>query len=329
MSSVNHQTSTWLKLSHHEHTGKLKPHHHTSYLPLALLLVLTGIFLSMFSGIAFAADHPGPEAGSVGLTGTMPGKPPTVGAKITSPNNGNNFSETPVTVEGTCPKGTLVEIYKNNIFAGSTPCRDDETFSIKIDLLIGQNQLIARVYDALNQAGPDSNKVTVTYDALPPQAGPITSLDFGADKQLLLNTDAVYRGVFPGQNLTIPIEVLGGVPPYAVNVQWGDTANNIISRNNNNPFKSNHTYDKPGTYQITLQASDSEGRVAFLTVAAIVNGQPVTPATTATTDNNGLIAELLVLWPLFTAAATAVTSFWLGEWREKRLIIKHGLPARA
>ncbi|HET7629757.1 MAG TPA: hypothetical protein VFK03_00115, partial [Candidatus Saccharimonadales bacterium] len=298
--------SNWLKISHHTHTGKLKAHEHTSYLPLLLLLVLTGIFLGMFSKAAFAA-HPGPEASSVGLTGTMPGKPPTVGAHITSPKSGKHFGETPVTVEGTCPKGTLVEIFKNNIFAGSTPCRDDGTFSIKIDLLIGTNSLTARVYDALNQAGPDSNKVTAYYDALPPQAGPLSSLDFGADKQLLLNTDAVYRGVFPGQELTIPIEVLGGVPPYAVNVQWGDTANNIISRNNNNPFKSSHTYDKPGTYQITLQASDSQGRVAFLTVAAIVNGQPVpTPATTET-DNKDLMAELLVLWPLYTASAAAVT----------------------
>lgn len=318
--------SNWLKLSHHTHTGKLKAHEHTSYLPLAVLLVLTGIFLSMFSTAAFAAQHPGPEAGSVGLSGIMPGKPPTVGAKITSPSSGKHFGETPVTVKGTCPKGLLVEVFKNNIFAGSTPCLDDGTFSMKIDLLIGNNVLVARVYDALNQAGPDSNKVTAYYDALPPQAGPITSMDFGADKQLILNTDAVYRGVFPGQDLTIPIEVLGGVPPYAVNVQWGDTANNIISRNNNNPFKADHTYDKPGTYQITLQASDSQGRVAFLTVAAIVNGQPVPPpATTTGVDNKGLLAELLVLWPLYTASGAALISFWLGEFREKRLLLKHRL----
>lgn len=310
-----------MKLSHHDHSGRLRPHEHTSYLPLGILLLIVGLVLLAFTA---SAASPGPQPSSIGISGTMPGKPPTTAAVITSPSNQQRFSTTPVTVAGTCPKNTLVELFKNDIFAGSTPCTDTGTFSLDIDLLIGENTLIARVYDNLNQPGPDSNAVTVFYDALPPQAGPTSSFDFGGE-QLLLNTDAVFRGVFPEKELSIPIDILGGTPPYAVNIQWGDSNNKMVPRNDNAPFKVGHTYLKPGTYQISIQATDAAGRVAFLTVASIVNGQPNVAAPVAATSGSSSFAQLLVLWPLYTSAIAVVISFWLGERREKHILSKRGL----
>lgn len=319
-----------LKLSAHHHTGCLRPHEHTSYLPLALLLLLTGGLLAFFTaGMAGAATpYDGPEAGSIGLTGTVPGKPPTTAATITIPSNGQRFSTSPVTVSGTCPENTLVEIFKNNIFAGSTVCTSKGEYSLDVDLLLGENILFARVYDALNQPGPDSNSVTVYYDALPPQSDPLTSVFFSSN-QLLLNTDAVFRGIFPGKQLTMPLDVIGGTPPYALNVQWGDGKNDVTSRANNTSFKMTHTYERPGVYQITVQASDSQNRVAFLTVAAIVNGQPpISSASTSLDDQERtLLMELLLLWPFYVALVTAVVSFWLGEQREKHLLLRHNIIA--
>ncbi len=307
-------------LRHRPHSGRLRPHEHTSYLSLGLLLLLVGAPLTSFTAYALS---PGPESSSIGLTGSVPGKAPTEGATIRTPSNGQRFSTSPVTVSGTCPLKTLVELFKNDIFAGSTICTDAGIYSLDVDLLIGQNLLIARVYDALNQSGPDSNAVTVFYDALPPQAGASTTLDFGG-AQLVLNTDAVFRGVFPEQALNVPIDILGGTPPYAVNIQWGDSTNKVVPRSDNIGFSSSHSYSKPGTYQIGLQASDALGRVGFLTVAAIVNGQPavtptVTAATTATTS------RLLALWPLYTSSVAVVASFWMGERREKSILKNRGV----
>ena len=309
----------WLKISHHTHSGRLRPHEHTSYLPLGLLLLIVGFILLAYTA---SAASPGPEGSSVGLNGVMPGKAPTVAAVIQSPTNQQRFSESPITFSGTCPKDTLVELFKNDIFAGSTTCTNAGTFSLEIDLLIGQNIMVARVYDALNQPGPDSNTVIVFYDALPPQAGALAPLDFGG-AQLLLNTDAVFRGVFPEKELSIPIDILGGIPPYAVNVQWGDSTNKVVPRNNNDTFRVGHTYKKPGTYQITIQASDAGGRVAFLTVASIVNGQP--PVVANTTAAAEVTNRLLLLWPLYASAFAVVISFWLGERREKQILIKRGM----
>jgi hypothetical protein len=189
-------------------------------------------------------------------------------------------------------------------------------------LLYGQNTIIARVYDSLNQAGPDSNSITVYYDALPAQAGPITSLDLGG-AQLLVNTDAVFRGSFPGQTLQVPISILGGTPPYAVNIQWGDSTNNIVPRNDNVSFMTDHVYNQAGTYQASIQASDAKGRVAFLSFASIVNGQSNVDSigsVSSTTTN-----KLLVLWPLYVASIAVVVSFFIGEKREKRVLKLHGL----
>jgi hypothetical protein len=313
-----------LKLIHRSNTGQVRPHEHTSYLPLAVLLLVAGFFLTTFTASAWT--RPGPAAESVGISGVMPGKPPTVAATITSPTNGQHFSQTPITVSGSCPKDTLVELYKNDIFAGSGVCTTEGTYSFEIDLLIGQNTLVARVYDALNQQGPDSNTITVYYDALPPQGSPLTSLNFGGD-QLLINTDAVFRGAFPNKDMSIPIDIIGGRAPYAVNIQWGDSTNKVVSRPDNASFHASHAYAKAGTFQLSLQATDADGRVAFLTVASIVNGQP-DPAVVAATTSSSTTHSLLLLWPLYAATFGVVVSFWMGEWREKRLLIKHGvIPA--
>jgi hypothetical protein len=313
MNSLHHH----LKISHNRHSGRLRPHEYTSYIPLAFLLVVTGMALTISS--VFALDRPGPASSSISLGGTMPGVAPKVAATISSPSDHQHFATSPVTVSGSCPNGTLVEVYKNDIFAGSTSCSGKGTYSLDVDLLFGTNTLVARVYDVLNQPGPDSQLVTVSYDVLPAQSGAITPLNFEGT-QLMLNTDAVYRGIFPGQQLSIPVAVLGGVPPYAINVQWGDTSNQVLPRNNNVTFTVAHIYTKPGTYQVTLQATDVNARVAFLTVATIVNGQPAVASTGGSAPANTAANKLLVLWPLYTSAVAILVSFWLGERREKRLL---------
>lgn len=310
-----------IKISPHPHSGKLKPHEHTSYGLLAVILFIAAFPLSFFT-VEAATPYTGPEAGSIGLTGTVKGKPPTTAAQITAPPNGQHFSTSPVTISGTCPKETLVEVFKNDIFGGSTACTSSGSFTIEIDLLYGQNTLVARVYDALNQAGPDSNKVTVYYDVLPGQASAINSLDFGGT-QMLLNTDSVFRGSFPEQEMSMPIDIIGGTPPYAINIQWGDATNKVVSRPDNTSFSVTHTYKKAGTYQITVQGSDGNGRVAFLTVAAIINGQPDV-ATTTTASSTSTLSKLVVLWPLYTSTVAILVSFWLGERREKSVLSKRG-----
>ena len=131
---------TWLKLlQHRDHSGHLRPHEHTSYLPLLVILLVVGLALTTFTTYA----SPGPEPGSIGLTGIVPGKPPTIAATITTPSDQKRFSTSPITVAGTCPQNTLVEIFKNDIFAGSSACSDGGAYSLEVDMIIGKNTLKA------------------------------------------------------------------------------------------------------------------------------------------------------------------------------------------
>lgn len=314
-----------LKLSHHSHTGKRRPHEHTSYLPLALMVLLTGVILALFTLNSAHADTPytTPGAGSIGLTGVMPGPPPNVAAIITSPANGQHFTSSPVTVKGTCPDNDLVEIFKNDIFAGSAICSNG-AFSVQIQPLFGKNSLTAQVFDSLNQSGPMSKAVIIYYDYSVSPAAPTSFLNF-TGSQLILETDAVFRGSFPKQQMNVPVTVIGGTAPFAINVQWGDDSNSVIARGNNTTFNASHAYSQPGTYKITLQGTDSKNLVAFLTVAAIINGQPA--GVSASVNSPKSMNKYFVLWPLLAIAATAVLSFWIGERREKKIMRKLQPPA--
>ncbi len=309
------------RLSSRQHSGRLRPHEHTSYGLLALLVLLVGFFLAglTVSSVAFAS--PPPQSDSVSLTGTMPGPPPATAATITSPQNQQQFQSTPITVTGNCPPGTVVEVFKNNIFAGSTICSSSGSYSVKIDLLYGNNTLTVNDYNANNQAGPSSKAVDVVYNAQPPVSALISNINF-TSTQLLLETNAVYRGAFPGQEITVPINILGGVAPFAIDVNWGDNTTQVLPASANTIINATHTYKRPGTYDISILGSDSQQRVGFLQVAAIINGQPA--ALTGSTSSPSHTNELIVLWPLYACAATLVVSFWLGENREKH-VLEHAL----
>ncbi len=305
------------RLSSRQHSGRLRPHEHTSYGLLAVLVLLVGIFLAglTVSSVAFAS--PPPQANSVSLTGTMPGPPPSSAATITSPVNQQQFQTTPITVSGNCPPGTVVEVYKNNIFAGSTICNSNGTYTVKIDLLYGNNTLTVNDYNANNQAGPSSKAVLVVYNAQPPVSALVSNINF-TSTQLLLETSAVYRGAFPGQTMTVPINIIGGVAPFALDVNWGDNTSQVLPASSNTVVNATHAYKRPGTYDITIMGSDSQQRVGFLQVAAIINGQPA--AVSSTSSSKPSQNTLIILWPLYAIAVTLVVSFWMGEKREKHIL---------
>ena len=162
-SSVNrlsHPVATKLSLLHHSHSGRLVHRHHTSYAVLVILLVITGFFVFIGYDIAVADNHPGNVAVSLKVQGPAP----TVGAVITSPKNGDEFSDQIIEVKGTCAENTTVIVYSNNTLVGSTLCSPLLKFQLSVQLFAGENRLTALNYDTLNQAGPVTPDVNVVYD---------------------------------------------------------------------------------------------------------------------------------------------------------------------
>lgn len=262
--------------------------------------------LAMIASPALALTQ---QSGSQGVQGVIPTNPPTQGATIVVPSNGQSFHTLPITVSGLCPANLLVEIFKNNVFAGSTVCSNG-SYSLLIDLFNGKNDLIARVYDALNQAGPDSNTVSVDFSQDLQGSGP----------RVFLTSAYAERGAAPGSTLTWPLSLSGGTAPYAVSIDWGDqTQPELLSRKTAGDFTIDHIYAKAGTYKITVKVTDANNQSAFLQLVGIGNG-PTQQAAGATNGNSIIVVKnnKLIL-PLVAALIAALLSFWLGK--------KHGMQS--
>jgi len=266
---------------------------------ITILALASGLVLSRYDNAS--AQVTNPQLESVGVEGRIPTSAPKVAATITSPSNGQSFTTLPIKVAGLCPEGLLVKIFKNNVFSGSAQCVNG-SYSITIDLFNGTNELVARVYDALDQAGPDSNIVTVTF----------TESGFsGSGSRISLTSSYAKRGANPNEILTWPVILSGGNGPYAISIDWGDGKNDLMSREFAGAFDIKHTYDSAGVYTILIKATDANGITAYLQVVGVANG-PIAQDSGKDDVATVIIRERIIWWPLIVAAALICVSFWLG-----------------
>jgi hypothetical protein len=323
-------------LSAHHHSGRVLAHHHTSYPALIFLLILAAVLTAAVSLAGRAANS--------NLSLTVLGPPPTSAATIDSPASGQHFGTNTVTVQGTCPAGLLIEIYRNATFAGSALCDSGGLYSVLVTLVPGQNDLVARDSDALGQYGPDSATVTVYYDAPPPPTStptpPPTPVPSGSPQPggppasktpgppgpaptrfpanpsapatlLLTSKQHLYQGTGPGTPVQWTVTVSGGRAPYRFLWEWGDGTSSNSTMAAAGPATGSHSYAKPGVYQVTIRADDDNFHEAVIQVVTIING-----ATTlqtfgrSTPDQPG---NLVLVWPLLSVTGLVVLSFWLGE----------------
>lgn len=249
-----------------------------------------------------------PQSGSTGLQGTISSPPPTQAATIVTPVNGTSVSGIPITVTGLCKTGLLVKLFTNNVFVGSVLCANG-SYSLSIDLFSGENDLIARVYDSLDQAGPDSNKVVVNFTD-----GQFNQ--FGS--RVTLTSDYARRGADPNAELDWPILLSGGTPPYAISVDWGDgTAAELISQSSPGTVTIKHTYKNAGVYKVIVKATDKNGTSAYLQLVGVANGQPTSGSGTSSSSNAQVITKTkLIWWPVLLIIPFSLLAFWLGRRHE-------------
>lgn len=278
-------------------------------------LLLVAVLLSPTPVIAATNPDNNPSSGSIGVTGTLPSNPPTRGATIATPRTGQNFTSVPVTVSGLCPTDLLVKIFDNNVFMGSVMCVGG-SYSIQIDLFSGRNDLVARVYDALDQAGPDSNIVTVTFDD--------TQFNPSGGQLLILTSDYARRGANPGATLVWPIILSGGTGPYAISIDWGDNKpQDLIVQQFPGVIDLKHVYDTAGIYTITIKATDKNGVTAYLQLIGVANGA-ITSSAADGGDENEIVTIVKVLWlPALLMVPLIMVAFWLGRRYELAALRKH------
>jgi hypothetical protein len=267
--------------------------------------LVSGVGLSLASlGSARAVINP--QNGSIGLEGNITAVAPTSAATISTPSQGQIFTSNPITVAGVCQNGLIIEIYDNNIFAGSVAC-DNGSYSLEMDLFNSINALVAQDYNSQNQQGPDSATVTVTFNG-----GPFTSFA----TQFIFTTPYARRGANVDQLLTWPINVSGGTPPYAISANWGDgSKTTLLSQSVAGQVTLTHSYSSAGTYQVTTQGTDKNNDTAFLQMVAVISGpaaQSTIASATPASTTNGKISTVAVLALIFIILLLPF-AFWLGR----------------
>jgi len=283
------------------------------------VVVILFLLCSALVGVSkVAAQVENPKSGSVGIQGTISSPPPKIGATIVVPTNGQVFTKLPITVGGLCPGNLLVKVFKNNVFGGSTQCKNG-SYSLIIDLFSGRNELVARVYDDLDQAGPDSNKVNVTFNDSRP----------GTVSRPTLTSIYAKMGVNPGQQLVWPIILSDGSGPYALSIDWGDgTELELRSLGFPGPFDIKHVYRTPGVYNIILKVTDRNDASAYLQLVAIVNGPLSQEQQGDEAEDDKPGTRTVTLWqPAAFMLLLLPTTFWLGRKYELKYLkkkIEHG-----
>jgi hypothetical protein len=273
----------------------------------AIWLLAVGIFLGGdLQAWAASPFPPQSSSGSIGLQGEISSAPPTRGATIAVPGNGAVFTNVPITVSGLCPTGLLVKIFSNNVFVGATFCASG-SYSVLIDLFSGQNDLVARVYDSLDQAGPDSNTVTVTFNDA-------QFLQFGTHVEL--SSAYAERGAPPSQEIDWPILLSGGTGPYAISVDWGDgSPTDLISVASAGPITIKHTYKTAGIYKVIVKATDKNGGTAFLQLVGQATGA-IQNNNSKNGGGNAVIERDVLWWPALAMFPLIFAAFWIGRRHE-------------
>jgi hypothetical protein len=269
--------------------------------------LLLAVSMTVAPAASAVAQSTQSKNGTAGIQGTIPSPPPKTAATIASPSSGRTFQSTPIDVNGLCTTGLLVKLFSNNIFVGAVQC-EKGSYSIKIDLFGGENTLIARVYDSLDQAGPDSNSVTVTFQDA-------TFAAFAA--RMSLTSNYAKKGADVGAQLTWPIVISGGTAPYALSVDWGDgSATDLRSVSFAGTYDLTHTYKTAGIYAVIVKGTDKAGSTAFLQLVGVGNGE-VTQGSSSGSSNGGSNSSdktyIYIWWPVVLLIPFAIVAFWVGR----------------
>ena len=272
--------------------------------------LVTAFLALAASSVAFASlpeASPNPQNGAAGVVGTIPSPPPSTAASIAVPTNGQTFSSQPITISGLCTGNLLIKVYSNGVFIGADQCSNG-SYSVSASLFVGVNQLTAIDYDALNQAGPTSSTVTVTFVSTVNTSVP----------PIVLTSAYARRGANPGQALTWPIQISGGAPPYAISIDWGDGSSpELISQQLAGTINGTHTYKQSGVYRVLVKAVDQNGTIAFLQLVGVGDGPIASTGVTGGPINGrnavNTAAAQMIWWPLIIALPALVVTFWLGR----------------
>ena len=160
------------------------------------MLLCVGVFLVAWTFRTFAQN--------VTVTASIFAPLPTSSADITYPVDQVHFITSTLTLSGTCPSNSYVELYRNGNFSGLANCGPGVTsYKLVTDLSIGANELYTRVFNITDNEGPQSAHITIWRDqpvqapASVPTATPTRLFVTTLDNKSTNTTATIYTSLYP------------------------------------------------------------------------------------------------------------------------------------
>lgn len=294
-----------LKLAHHRHTARPLAHHHTSYRALFVVLAVMGLSMATIQ-FASADDYT--------VTLSVPTDTFSTAAMITNPANGSVVNSSMTSIQGVCEvvrSGTYVTLLRGDQALGTTVCRPDNTFSLAIGLILGENSITVSQISGSGGSSPASNATTITYTVppvvIPPaQKPPIQSSTPPQTNQdfVLLPSESTLVTQSINNAFWISFAVRGGISPYTVETNWGDgTTESVQQAKSGLTIRLKHEYVIAGNYIITIRAIDAKGKQTTCQYAATVSGA-------LTLASAGGISPTINYWQKFDSGSIVMHMVW-------------------
>jgi hypothetical protein len=312
--------------------------------PLTMFTVLcTGVLLYGLTSITLADQD---------ISSTIEAPRLQAPAIITSPADTTTLETQLVNVVGTCPPNSYIRLQDNGAFSGVAWCDSTNGFSIATSLYPATNTLTIQDYNITDLAGPSSPGITVNYNVPtePDSASPSTTTTLQTNNSGTTRTQAVtampkqdvppivltsnfkFTTFNADKSFSWKIDLEGGVPPYSVHVDWGDSTNSNLVFKTDPVFTIAHQYKHAGYYPINVRSTDTKRQVQVIQLAALINtatgNEPyITPlhantnqpqSSPSTGAANTLRHVLPFAWTPYLILVLMTVSFWLGEAREYR-----------
>ncbi len=268
---------------------------------------------------------------------------PASAATIDSPADQTHSTVQRITVSGTCPSDTYVQLYLNSVLSGVATCGTNATtYSLDINLQPGSNTLEVRVFNITDDEGPRSAPITVWYDVPQPAPGtapspvvkqPAQDTPSAAPEQpfIISQDNFQYQVYSSGETVTWTFSLKGGTGPYVLGIDWGDDTYSTQTVDDLSNVTLTHTYrpinEGVTNYTVSITATDTKGQQSFFQTTASVRrvGSPVSAA--ATNSGPGILDFLTkwlpFLWSTYGVVVLMAFSFWLGERQENFNLLHH------
>ncbi len=296
----------------HSHTTKpRKRRFHPVHKRIALhassiLLLMGGGFLPL--PFQVAGDTTADLHVSAKVAAPIPPDP----AVITSPADGDHFDTADITVNGTCPDNSYIEVFVGDQMAGVSNCTSN-TFSVPATLQPGANIVSAKVFNITDDEGPASTPITVYYDP-PVEPEPTTPAEEPATPGPPPSVSVPYTYTVhkPGELWEWSVMLTGGKGPYQVVIDWGDGTIERFTVAEPSTFTVSHIYTKAGTYYPLITITDADGNITRVQLLAVVRELP-------SVVTLQFLQEVLsntspwVAWPVYISATLGVGTFWWFE----------------